>query len=106
MDHVAVCDVTTGRAVATLVAGPRSGAANAAFAPDGRTLATASADGTIRPWEVATWKVRAEFRGHRVTALAFGPDGRLFSGGLDTTVLGWYVRPPERKRGQRTFPPP
>ena len=63
---------------------------------DGRTLATASADGTVRLWEVATWKVRAEFRGHRdrVTALAFGPDGRLFTGGLDTVVLGWDVQPP------------
>ncbi len=96
MDHVYVWDAATGRAVATLAAGPRPGAANAAFAPDGRTLATASADGTIRLWEVATWKVRAEFRGHRdrVTALAFGPDGRLFTGGLDTVVLGWDVRPP------------
>ncbi len=96
LDHVYVWDAATGRAVATLAAGPRPGAANAAFAPDGRTLATASADGTIRLWEVATWKVRAEFRGHRdrVTALAFGPDGRLFTGGLDTVVLGWDVLPP------------
>ncbi|HZY88468.1 MAG TPA: sigma-70 family RNA polymerase sigma factor [Gemmataceae bacterium] len=96
IDHVYVWDAVTGRAVATLAAGPRNGAANAAFAPDGRTLATASADGTIRLWEMATWTVRAEFRGHRdrVTALAFGPDGRLFTGGLDTVVLGWDVRPP------------
>jgi dipeptidyl aminopeptidase/acylaminoacyl peptidase len=96
MDHMYVWEAQTGRAVATLAAGPRTGAANAAFAPDGRTLATASADGTIRLWEVATCKVRAEFRGHRdrVTALAFGPDGRLFTGGLDTVVLGWDVRPP------------
>jgi RNA polymerase sigma factor (sigma-70 family) len=96
MDHVYVWDVATGRLVANLDAGPRPGAANAAFAPDGRTFATASADGTIRLWEVATWKVRAEFRGHRdgVTAVAFGPDGRLFTGGLDTVVLGWDVQPP------------
>ena len=96
MDHVYVWDTATGRAIGSLSAGPRAGAMNAAFAPDGRTLATASADGTIRLWEVATWKVRAEFRGHRgrVTALAFGPDGRLFTGGLDTIVLGWDVRPP------------
>jgi RNA polymerase sigma factor (sigma-70 family) len=96
IDHVYVWDAVTGRAVATLTAGPRPGAANAAFSPDGRTLATASADGTIRLWEVSTWKVRAEFSGHRdrITALAFGPDGRLYSGGLDTVVLGWDVRPP------------
>jgi WD40 repeat protein len=96
MDHVYVWDAATGRLVASLAAGPRPGAANAAFAPDGRTLATASADGAIRLWEVATWKVRAEFRGHRdrVTALAFGPDGRLFTGGLDTVILRWDVRPP------------
>jgi WD40 repeat protein len=96
MDHVYVWDAATGRVVATLAAGPRPGATDAAFAPDGRTLATASADGVVRLWEVATWQVRAEFRGHRdrVTALAFGPDGRLFTGGLDTVVLGWDVRPP------------
>ncbi len=94
LDHAYVWHVPTGRPVAALVAGPRPGAANAAWSPDGRTLATASADGTVRLWEVATWTVRAELRGHRdrVTALAFGPGGRLYTGGLDTTVLGWDVK--------------
>jgi RNA polymerase sigma factor (sigma-70 family) len=96
MDHVYVWEVATGQAVATLAAGPRPGTTCAAFAPDGRTFATASADGVVRLWEVATWTVRAEYRGHRdrVTALAFGPDGRLFTGGLDAVVLGWDARPP------------
>jgi RNA polymerase sigma factor (sigma-70 family) len=103
IDHVCVWEVATGRAVATLAAGPRPGAANAAFSPDGRTFATASADGVVRLWETATWKVRAELRGHRdrVTALAFGPDGRLYTGGLDTVVLGWDVRPPRAGGGGR-----
>jgi WD40 repeat protein len=94
MDHVCVWDVTTSRIVATLAGGSRPGAANAAFSPDSRTFATASAHGTIRLWEVATWMVRTELHGHRdrITALAFGPDGRLFTGGLDTVVLGWDVR--------------
>jgi WD40 repeat protein len=54
MDHICVWDAATGRAVATLAAGPRPGATNAAFAPDGRTLATASADRVVRLWETAT----------------------------------------------------
>jgi RNA polymerase sigma factor (sigma-70 family) len=95
-DHVAVWDVQTGRAVAALTSDRPVGAGSAAFAPAGRTLATASADGHIRVWEVATWAVRTELRGYRdrVTALAFAPDGRLFTGGLDTVVLGWDLRPP------------
>jgi WD40 repeat protein len=97
IDRVFVWDAATGLAVPTLDSGLPIGAGSAAFARDGRTLATASADGLVRVWEVATWEVRAEFRGHRdrVTALAFGPDGRLFTGGLDTTVLGYDVRPPQ-----------
>ncbi len=94
-DHVKVWDTATGRAVVTLVADRTMGASCVAFASDGRTLATASMDGVVRLWEVATWKVRAEFRGHqdRISALAFGPDGRLFSGGRDTVIFGWDVRP-------------
>jgi hypothetical protein len=95
MDRLYVWDLATGRAIQVLDSGAAIGATNAGFAPDGRTLATASRDGVIRLWETASWTVRAQLRGHRdrVTALAFSPSGRLFSGGLDTMVLGWDVRP-------------
>jgi RNA polymerase sigma factor (sigma-70 family) len=94
-DQVLVWDVATGRPVAALPKGLPIGASHVAFAPDGRTLATASADGALRLWEVLTWTERAAFRGHRdgVSALAFG--GPLLSGGHDTTVLAWGPRPPK-----------
>jgi RNA polymerase sigma factor (sigma-70 family) len=102
MDRVFVWDVATGKRVAGLPGGLPIGAGSVAFAPDGRTLATASVDGVIRLWETATWKVRATFRGHRdrVSALAFAPDGGLFSGSLDTTVLAWDVRAPQPAKGR------
>ncbi len=74
-----------------------------AFAPDGKTVAVATPDATIQFRDAVTGKVRDTFRGSpgRVTALAFGPDGQLFSGSLDATVLAWdlrAVKPPfERK---------
>jgi hypothetical protein len=46
----------------------------------------------VRLWELASGKVRAEYRGHRgaLRALAFSPDGRtLATGGVDTTILLW-----------------
>ncbi|HYV39187.1 MAG TPA: WD40 repeat domain-containing protein [Gemmataceae bacterium] len=87
-----VYEVASGRQLTVLRDGlPIGEATCTAFSQDGRTMATSGPDGTIKLWEVATWKVRAEFRGHRngVTALTFAPHGQLLSGGLDTTVLAW-----------------
>ena len=89
-DQVFVWDVETGKAVARL---PIGGTA-AAFAADGKTLAVAIENGATEIWDVATWKLKGEFRGHRdrVTALASAPEGRLFSGSVDTTILVWNIR--------------
>ncbi len=104
-NQVFVWDVATGKRVAGLPDGLPVGAVAAAFSPDGRTVALARGadlgaaagdDGTVSLYETATWTVRAEVRGGqgRVTALAFTPGGRLLTGGLDTTVLAWDLRPP------------
>src|SRR5437879_111223 len=54
------------------------GAANAvAYAPDGKTLASAGEDQTVRLWDVATGKEIHACAGHRddVLSVAYAPDG-------------------------------
>ncbi|MBV9140348.1 MAG: TIR domain-containing protein [Pseudonocardiales bacterium] len=81
---------------------PLTGHANdvnaVAFSPDGRILATGSADRTVRLWNVTdpthSTSLGPPLIGHtdRVSSIVFSPDGRILaSGSDDQTVRLWNV---------------
>jgi WD40 repeat protein len=62
------------------------------FSPDGRRLASASYDRTVKVWEAQTGQEQLTLKGHpgAVTSVAFSPDGRrLASASYDRTVKVW-----------------
>ncbi len=64
-----------------------------AISPDGRLLLSASFDTSVKCWDLATSRELRTFTRHRnrVYDVAFGPDGRAYSAGMDGAVWAWDI---------------
>jgi WD40 repeat protein len=89
---IKVWDLRTRQELATLIghAGPVYAIA---FSPDGRRIATGSADRTVKLWDLETHQEVATLKGHTdtVTFLLFSPDGSILAAGsTDSVVKLWH----------------
>jgi RNA polymerase sigma factor (sigma-70 family) len=86
-------DLATGRGLRKFVGHEQSVWA-LAFTPDGKTLASASYDQTVRLWEVATGREKGKFRTGPgwPQGLAFDPDGKVLAAvRRDSAIQLWDV---------------
>lgn len=84
----------------TLMTGHQKGVVHVSFSPDGRYIASAAFDSSIRLWDGRDGKYLAVYRGHcgPVYQVAWAADSTLFvSGSKDSTLKVWDVTEGKRR---------
>jgi dipeptidyl aminopeptidase/acylaminoacyl peptidase len=78
--RVILWDIASGREIGTL-RGHSRGVMQVAFSRDGKLLASAGSDNTIRIWDVASQRELRTFTGHtaNIESMDFSPDGRMLA---------------------------
>jgi len=88
-----VFELATGKEVATLQS-HLDWVNSVSFSPDGKRMATASRDLTVKLWDTASWQELATIKGHSgdISSVSFSPDGLwLATASFDRTAKLWEV---------------